>query len=282
MHPILNLLVAGLFCLLACDSKSKEDEQDYLVDLGGYDIHFRVWPGSGTPILFEAGGLNDAEIWNEFIPRLRQQTGAPLITYDRAGFGQSGINPRLPDEEKCLIKHGVADLEKGLKEIGYEQELILVAHSYGGFCAAHFAARNPQKVQGIVLLDASLNCIFTPDLIEKFREMTTPEFVDNMKDQGPGFYYTALSFLQTVQNMKAIKFPSSVPILDIVAENPPNNFNDEEDVKKWHACHEAFSQAYPNRRSLLAKNSGHYVFLDAPELVVKALLEFYDDLQNQE
>ena len=67
-----------------------------------------------------------------------RNTGARLITYDRAGFGQSDPNPAPYD-----ITQEVGGLERGLKQLQVNGDLILVAHSYGGFLATLFAARKP-------------------------------------------------------------------------------------------------------------------------------------------
>lgn len=57
---------------------------DTLVDIGGYSMHFNIWKGSGTPILFEAGGGNDASVWDGVLEKIHKVTGTTLITYDRS------------------------------------------------------------------------------------------------------------------------------------------------------------------------------------------------------
>ncbi|PIB28028.1 hypothetical protein [Maribacter sp. 4G9] len=57
--------------------------QDTLVDIGGYNLHFIIVKGDGIPILFEAGGGNDASVWNGILDKIHEVTGTTLITYCR-------------------------------------------------------------------------------------------------------------------------------------------------------------------------------------------------------
>ena len=58
-----------------------------LVDVGGYNLNFRIIQGQGLTILLEAGGGMDSTAWNALAPRLARETGATVVSYDRAGFG---------------------------------------------------------------------------------------------------------------------------------------------------------------------------------------------------
>ena len=54
------------------------------------------------------------------------------------------------------ILNNVIALEEGLKKLGYDDDIILVAHSLGGFYSTLFASRNEQNVKQVVFIDASL------------------------------------------------------------------------------------------------------------------------------
>ena len=66
---------------------------DSMVDVGGYRLHFHLVKGTGLPIVFEAGGGDDASTWDAILTPIANVTGATLITYDRAGFGHSEVAP---------------------------------------------------------------------------------------------------------------------------------------------------------------------------------------------
>lgn len=74
------------------------------------------------PIIFESGAGNDGSVWSEVRERLSQRIDAPLITYDRAGFGTSEI-----DTNNINITSEVNDLQTGLNELTFNGDYFLVA-----------------------------------------------------------------------------------------------------------------------------------------------------------
>jgi pimeloyl-ACP methyl ester carboxylesterase len=121
-----------------------------------------VSAASGIPILFESGGGDDATVWKYILKRVAAMTGTTLITYDRAGVGKSEMDP-----SQHGVGNGVKGLEIGLKSLGYAGDIMLVAHSLGGFYATLYASRNPQHVKAAVLIDANPACFFTDDYLAR-------------------------------------------------------------------------------------------------------------------
>ena len=140
------------------------------MDVGGYRLHFHILPGHGVPILFDAGGGDDGTVWDSLLTPIADITGAPLITYDRAGFGKSDIDSRTTDVDSHGILNGVEGLEAGLRALGYGGPIVLVAHSYGGLYATLYASRHPTLVKAAVLIDASTACWFNDAFLSTLRE----------------------------------------------------------------------------------------------------------------
>src|SRR5690348_9436425 len=117
--PVCMLCLA--FIIFSRTAIAQSRTIDTLVDVGGYALHFVIIEGKGTPILFEAGGGDDASAWKDIIHPLSQITDAPLITYDRPGFGKSGLD---------TINHGINQsingLEIALKKLGFSGAIMLV------------------------------------------------------------------------------------------------------------------------------------------------------------
>jgi tetratricopeptide (TPR) repeat protein len=253
---------------------------DTLVDVGNHKLHFNIKKGNGIPILFEAGSGNDATIWKSLLEPIYSITGTTLITYDRPGYGKSELNLSLPDDKKGLITYGIQDLEKGLEKLGYNSGFILVAHSYGGFYSAMFASRNQKKVKGIVLIDVS-HISYVNAVLHKYRFRNTKSYLENLKNLHLGVYYETLAYEETVRIMNDIDFPFAIPIIDIVAENPPNSFKDINDQKKWTSSHKQFVDEELNRIGITAFNCGHYIFFQNPSLVINAIIKSYADANVQ-
>ncbi|MFB3815209.1 MAG: alpha/beta fold hydrolase [Terriglobales bacterium] len=118
------------------------------VDVGGYKLNLNC-TGEGSPtVVLESGVGGPGLIWALVQPRVAEFTR--VCSYDRAGYGWSDVGPmprtsgRMADELHTLLKNG-----------GIEPPYILVGHSFGGFEVRIFAARHPEEVSGVVLVDAS-------------------------------------------------------------------------------------------------------------------------------
>lgn len=102
--------------------------------------------GEGSPaVVFEAGMGASRSSWGLVAPVIAERTTA--VVYDRAGLGRSPRDPesrtleRMSDDLADLLGH----LDAG--------PAVLVAHSYGGPIVRSLAARRPELVGGLVLVD---------------------------------------------------------------------------------------------------------------------------------
>lgn len=244
---------------------------DTLIDVGGYKLHFNIIKGKGTPILFDAGGGEDATTWEKILQPIAERTGATLITYNRAGFGKSTF-----DTTRHGILNGMIGLETALKKLGCNGKLMLVAHSQGGLYAQLYASRHPGQIKAAVLIDVTTTCFYN-----KQRLAATQQIIDRQnteKHPSPGVYYQGADFSSNIERMRNHPFPTSIPITDFVADRPP--FRDSTDINDWKRCHREFAAASPNRSSVLAPNCGHFIFNDNPPLVIDAIVKAYSRQQH--
>ena len=107
------------------------------------------WGGNGPPLVFLPGFGNTAHIFTEFAPRFTARHRVVAIT--RLGFGASS----QPDSG-----YGVATLAAYtlavLDSLGL-QRVTLVGHSFAGNELTWIAARHPERVAGLVYLDAGFD-----------------------------------------------------------------------------------------------------------------------------
>jgi pimeloyl-ACP methyl ester carboxylesterase len=86
--------IAALLLPLAGPLQSQPAPLDTLVDVGGYHLHMMVYRGAQPlTIVMESGGGASLAAWSGVEARLAEGTGATVVSYDRAGFGESGIGP---------------------------------------------------------------------------------------------------------------------------------------------------------------------------------------------
>ncbi len=87
--------------------------------------------------------------WTRVVDELSKSNR--VVLYDRAGLGQSDPAPKLPRTSADIA----ADLDALLAKAAIHGPYLLVGHSYGGLHLRMFASRFPDKVAGMVLVDAS-------------------------------------------------------------------------------------------------------------------------------
>lgn len=104
------------------------------------DLHVEIW-GDGTPVVLVHGSLaTGAEEWSEQRPLADE--GYQLIVPDRRGYGSS---PAASGEDFLVDADDIVEL------LG--QGAHLVGHSYGGLGALVAAARCPEAVRSLTLLE---------------------------------------------------------------------------------------------------------------------------------
>jgi pimeloyl-ACP methyl ester carboxylesterase len=119
-----------------------------MVDVGGYRLHINcTGQGSPTVILDAGSGLFSAQ-WVRVQRQVSDTTR--VCAYDRAGMGWSEMGPDPRDAQQIT-----SELHTLLGKAGIEGPYVLVGHSYGGMYMQTYAARYPDEVAGVALVDSS-------------------------------------------------------------------------------------------------------------------------------
>lgn len=160
MRPVLKTLAAVILALLAyiavggamVATAGALPMRGEMIDIGGGRRMHIVCEGpksSAPTILFEAGAFGFSADWGAAQPKVVAQ-GLHACAYDRAGLGLSDPGPE-PRDAKAVV----TDLERLLKAAHEDGPFILVGHSMAGLYLPLFAARNPDKIAGLVFVDAA-------------------------------------------------------------------------------------------------------------------------------
>jgi pimeloyl-ACP methyl ester carboxylesterase len=117
------------------------------VDAGPRRLHY-VCAGRGTPlVLFEVSGFSNSMSFRDARSALSQHTR--VCAYDRTGIGWSDPGPPAIPVSMLADDLGVV-----LNALEPNRPVVLVASSIGGVIAEFFARRHPERVAGLVFLDA--------------------------------------------------------------------------------------------------------------------------------
>jgi hypothetical protein len=119
-----------------------------LIEVGGHRLHLSC-TGAGAPtVVLEPGAGGMSSILGWIAPAVARDTR--VCVYDRAGRGWS--EPADSAQDGAQI---VTDLHRLLQRGHVPGPSVLAGHSFGGLYVLTFAARYPDEVAGMVLVDST-------------------------------------------------------------------------------------------------------------------------------
>ncbi len=284
-RKISDFLVVALFFSLwtlggsqvqaSCLLSTQEIETDEtLVQVGKYRLNFQVIKGGSLAILLEAGGGMDSREWSRLAPELARKTGATIVSYDRAGFGESDL-PETPHD----MSEEVEWLWQGLQKLNLYKDLILVGHSFGGWMIRLFASEHPEAVRGMVFVDPFTN---------EFVDLLGVEYLDNHPMAGKLPFDTSQPDKLTkyqralvrmsgdglgpkIKTMRETSVPSGIPVLVITSGKP--FLPKAEEQEAWKLSHEQMTASIKGATLIVAEESDHMVPGRQPDLIIEAVMK---------
>ncbi|WP_312994332.1 alpha/beta fold hydrolase [Chryseobacterium flavum] len=150
MTKILKIALLILF-FLSYITSAQSKKTDTLVTSDHVKLYTKK-SGKGPICIFIHGGPG---AWSESFESLggsRLESDLTMIYYDQRGSGRSANSP----EENYSLNRMVEDIEELRKNSGTEK-IYLLAHSFGGILAVHYAKKYPDHLKGIILANCTLN-----------------------------------------------------------------------------------------------------------------------------
>jgi proline iminopeptidase len=151
--PTFLVLVATLALFLAPAPAFAHVEHGTTFQAPGARIYYEVFgSGTGTPLFVANGGpgfshmyLLVSNAW-DILGRKRK-----IVMWDQRGTGRSGS---LKPGQSCTLADQINDLDALRAHLGY-RKIDLLGHSWGGFLAMAYAARHPEHIERLILLDSA-------------------------------------------------------------------------------------------------------------------------------
>jgi pimeloyl-ACP methyl ester carboxylesterase len=248
------------------------------VDVGGYHLYLQCL-GTGSPtVMLEAGLDSPTEVWSLVQPAVARITR--VCAYDRAGLGGSDAGPR--PRTSATIATALHTL---LRRAGISGPYVLVGHSIGGFHVRVYAHRYPDEVVGVVLLDAS-----HPDQLARERAALPPyqpgengaltaaraDLANTQPDPQEGF-----AWVPSAAQVRASGTLGALPLVVVTrgrsplpATIPAGTRAHLEDV--WQTLQAELAGLSTQSEHVVARQSGHFIQLDQPQLVIAAIQQVVD------
>jgi len=113
--------------------------------------------GNGNPLVFVHGIPTDYRAWNAQLEPFSKKYR--VITYSRR---HAHPNSNESNILESTIQNNATDLE-GLIQKLHVSPVHLVGHSYGGFIAAYLAAKTPDLIRKLVLIEPGITTMLVKD-----------------------------------------------------------------------------------------------------------------------
>ena len=289
LRAALLLLLAGSAAAAAPATAAPAGDFAGLVPIGDGRSLYLECRGSGSPtVLLEAGLRNRGDIWNvsdasggdagSVFPVISSRTR--VCEYDRPGTVRAAdeVSRSDPVAQPRTTGAIVRDLDRLLRAANVEPPYVMAGHSTGGLIVRQYASRYPNRVAGLVLVDAISEAV-----------------EDRMKPRQFAFYnrryliaaspalagYDALETVDFYRSFAQVRRrprpPRDVPMVVIsktkgfgAPEGVGESFADFVD-RIWEQSQRYLGSLRPGIKRFIAERSGHYVQVEQPALVVKAI-----------
>ncbi|HEX3662354.1 MAG TPA: alpha/beta hydrolase [Acidobacteriaceae bacterium] len=282
-----------------------------LYDVNGHRMRIEC-TGSGSPTLVLDSGLgNDGLIWSAVQPTLSQTTR--VCSCDRAGMGWSDPVPGPRDAD-----HIAAQLHGLLQAAGVTGPIVLMGHSIAGMYIRDYASHYPEQLKGLIFVDAStpfqnrdpaLRSEMRPGpplrkvlITQAVFVLGIPRWMGGCKgnfpqlppDRGRLQSEERCHLVVSSPAGESINFDRSgeetihtgpygdLPIL-IFTSDPAKGLAQHEPPAMraaWDRMQANLKNLSTRSRQIIARNSGHYVQLERPDLIDREVPLFIEQIRG--
>jgi pimeloyl-ACP methyl ester carboxylesterase len=152
LNPVLVVLVlfafGGAYERISQSTAPAVAMRGQLVDVGPYRLHLECTGSRGPTVILEPGAGGSAASMGLIAPAVARDSR--VCVYDRAGRGWSDPAPSPPDGAQIAT-----DLHRLLDRAQVPGPYVLAGHSFGGLYVRTYAAKYPEQVAGLVLVDST-------------------------------------------------------------------------------------------------------------------------------
>jgi pimeloyl-ACP methyl ester carboxylesterase len=270
------------------------------IGLGGGRHLFLECAGRGRPVVvLEAGLRNRGDIWSVQADDGQRRTmvfpGVAAFTrvcaYDRPGttVGVDQFSRSDPVRQPRTTKEAVADLHALLRAAKLPGPYVLVGHSTGGLIVRLYASTYPEEVAGMVLVDAipeTMQTSLTPANWAVYNEkvlLEPPAALAGYRDLETIDFVTSFEQMRRAAAARPLR---DIPLVVLSHDRPsplpgdlPADFKQAVE-RAWGAGQDRLAALLPDARRDAATNSGHYIQLEQPRLVIDAIRQVVEAVRR--
>lgn len=273
-----------------------------MVNVGEHSL-FLHCTGDGTPTVVLDAGLGGTHLdWSLVQPDLASTTR--VCSYDRAGYGQSELGPS-PRNAATLAN----ELEHLLRHPAVASPVVLVSHSLAGFHHRLLAQRNPQKkIVALTLLESAHEDQFD-EFMQRAKLRLAPSKGDRIRLSPPAvpkqlpatvraraqslayeqkslltLRAELLNFKSSAAQLQQLPDAIEQPLLVVSRGRAQWSKSDDSALREgiWQELQQKLSRLSSQATQVIASDSGHFVHLEQPELVIGLLRGLLEGLRRQD
>ena len=256
------------------------------------------WGGSGQPVILLTGLGNNAHVYDEFAPKLTASHHVYGIT--RRGFGASSH----PDSGYSADRLG-DDVIAVIDSLKLNRP-VLVGHSVGGEELSSVGSRHPEKVAGLIYLDAGYRYAYYADAeqLARAEQAVLPQFEKELHARqkeleakprakptapapSPPLSPVAQAIIAGAQNYTKIPVPilaiyaAPHDVVPVGSDDPAERAVAElRDAVAAAAQAKAFETGVPTVHAVLLAHASHYVFRSNEGDVLREMNAFFRGLKH--
>jgi len=277
------------------------------ISAGGTEISY-VDTGDGDPIVFLHGNPTSSYLWRNIIPHLSPV--GRCLGPDLMGMGESGSSP---NGSYRFTDHS-AVLDAWFDAMGLTGGVTLVVHDWGSALGFHWAKRNPERVKGLVYMEAIVRPVTWeewPDAARQvFQGFRSPAGEEMVLEKNifvervlPGSVLRGLTeeemevyrrpYLEAGESRRpTLTWPREIPIegepADVVqivseygdwlaASDMPKLFINAEPGAILTGPQREFCRTWPNQQEVTVRGT-HFIQEDSPDEIGRAIAGWYGGL----
>ena len=267
----------------------------------GLSIYYEVIGSApGIPLMVANGGpgfdhsyLHLSDVWDQLAKTRR------VVLYDQRGNGRSS---HLAPGQSCTLRDQIEDLDALRGHLGADQ-IDLLGHSWGGFLVMAYAARYPQHIRHLLIVDSAAPkwsdtvFLFKDVFPEGVERENADAFATDMGDSAAAerslreyfamLFYSpekrdaALAQMKDVHENRGVNrsIGEDIARVDLNPELPKYRFptivmSGRFDMNVAAAVAYKIHKAIPNSEFVVFDRSGHLPFYEEPEKFLQTVESF--------
>jgi pimeloyl-ACP methyl ester carboxylesterase len=231
----------------------------------------------GTPVLFVHGAAGSTGQWAAQLAHLRER-GRRALAVDLRGHGRS----RRPADGDYSIA-ALADDVLAAADFAALERFVLVGHSMGGAVAVEAAGRHPERVAALLLLDPAADGRSLPDPDSLMKSLEGDAYRDTMERYWSPMLQASRSVHQRVFDGLS-RTPREVvvePLRALLGFDPVTPLSRYPGPKlsiitAFNEMPSSYHALVPDLPHHKVEGTGHWLHLDAPELINQQIDDFLD------